>query len=84
MEIFRSTTLSARRWEDLDRWKWVIIDVGVILDTSAGHFENFFSTFSAAGWGPLSHTVGCHQNFDIVFLFVLFSAPFTARKEFLI
>ena len=34
------------RWEDLDRWKWVVIDVGVILDTSARHSENlFFSTF---------------------------------------
>ena len=37
------------RWEDLDRWKWVVIDVGVILDTSASHSENFlfrhFSTF---------------------------------------
>ena len=30
------------RWEDLDRWKWVVIDVGVILDTSASHSENFF------------------------------------------
>ena len=28
------------RWEDLDRWKWVVIDVGVILDTSASHSEN--------------------------------------------
>ena len=27
-------------WEDLDRWKWVVIDVGVILDTSASHSEN--------------------------------------------
>ena len=34
------------RWEDLDRWKWVVIDVGVILDTSATHSENcFVSTF---------------------------------------
>ena len=30
------------RWEDLDRWKWVVIDVGVILDTSASHSENIF------------------------------------------
>ena len=37
------------RWEDLDRWKWVVIDVGVILDTSAGHFENFFRHFSLLG-----------------------------------
>ena len=30
----------------MDRWKWVVIDVGVILDTSASHSENFvFSTF---------------------------------------
>ena len=34
------------RWEDLDRWKWVVIDVGVILDTLASHSENLlFSTF---------------------------------------
>ena len=26
----------------MDRWKWVVIDVGVILDTSASHSENFF------------------------------------------
>ena len=40
------------RWEDLDRWKWVVIDVGVILDTSASHSENFFfSTCFGAGWG---------------------------------
>ena len=38
------------RWEDLGRWKWVVIDVGVILDTSATHSENLlFSSF----WGPL-------------------------------
>ena len=30
------------RWEDLDRWKWVVIDVGVILDAFASHSENFF------------------------------------------
>ena len=30
------------RWEDLDRWKWVVIDVGVIPDTSASHSENLF------------------------------------------
>ena len=29
------------RWEDLDRWKWVVIDVGVILDAFASHSENF-------------------------------------------
>ena len=33
------------RWEDLDRWTWVVIDVGVILDTSASHSENYFSVF---------------------------------------
>ncbi len=26
----------------MDRWKWVVIDVGVILYTSASHYENFF------------------------------------------
>ena len=36
------------RWEGLDRWKWVVIDVGVILDTSATHSENLFSSF--LGW----------------------------------
>ena len=30
------------RWEDLDRWKWVVIDVGVILDASASNSENLF------------------------------------------
>ena len=36
----------------MDRWKWVVIDVGVILDTSASHSENFlFPTFLGAGWG---------------------------------
>ena len=30
------------RWEDLDRWKWVVIDVGVILDAFASHSENCF------------------------------------------
>ena len=30
------------RWEDLERWKWVVIDVGVILDAFASHSENFF------------------------------------------
>ena len=41
------------RWEDLDRWKWVVIDVGVILDTLASHSENllFLPTFFGAGWG---------------------------------
>ncbi len=29
------------RWEDLDRWTCVVIDVGVILDTSASRSENF-------------------------------------------
>ena len=33
------------RWEDLDRWKWVVIDVGTFLDTSASHSENLVSTF---------------------------------------
>ena len=30
------------RWEDLDMWKWVVIDLGVTLDTSATHSENCF------------------------------------------
>ena len=57
------------RWEGLDRWKWVVIDVGVILDTSASHSENFFCfrPFSELGGGPLGHTLGCHRNFDILF-----------------
>ena len=29
-------------WEDLDRWKCVVIDVGVILDAFASHSENCF------------------------------------------
>ena len=33
------------RWEDLDRWKWVVIDVGVFLDTPASHSEIFFGIF---------------------------------------
>ena len=37
------------RWEDLDRWKWVVIDVGVISDTSASHSENFFVSFMFLG-----------------------------------
>ena len=61
------------RWEDLDRWKWVVIDVGVILDTSASHSENFFFRhFSELGGGPLGQTLGCHENFDILFFFVTF------------
>ena len=50
----------------MDRWKWVVIDVGVILDTPASHSENFFFRhFSELGGGPLGQTLGCHQNFDI-------------------
>ena len=42
------------RWEDLDKWKWVVIDVGVTLDTSATHSENlFFDIFGA----PIPRTV---------------------------
>ena len=51
----------------LDGWKWVVIDVGVILDTSASHSEICFRHFSELSGGPLSHALGCHQNFDIVF-----------------
>ena len=51
----------------MDRWKWVVIDVGVILDTSASHSENcFFRHFSELGGGPLGNTLGCHQNFDLL------------------
>ena len=39
------------RWEDLDRWKWVVIDVGVFLDTPASHSESFFVFFSTL-FGP--------------------------------
>ncbi len=47
------------RWEDLDRWKWVVIDVGVILDTSASHYENFF--FDIVGVPPpLLLKEGCY------------------------
>ncbi len=28
-------------WEDFDKWKWVSIDMGVILDTLAPHSEHF-------------------------------------------
>jgi len=31
------------RWKELDRWKWVVIDVGVILHTPASRSENLFS-----------------------------------------
>ena len=30
------------RWADLDGWKWVVINVGVILNIPASHSENFF------------------------------------------
>ena len=50
----------------MDSWKWVAIDVGVILDTSASHPENFlFRRFSELGGGPLGHTSGCHQNLGV-------------------
>ena len=29
-------------WEALDSSEWIVFDVGVILDTSATHSENFF------------------------------------------
>ena len=38
------------RWEDLNRWKQVALDVGVIWDTSASHSEHCFRHF----WGPTS------------------------------
>ena len=63
----------------MDRWKWVVIDVGVIGDTSASHSENFFffQHSSEPGGGPLGHTLGCHQNFDMCFFsyfsFLIFS-----------
>ena len=54
----------------MDRWKWVVIDVGVVLDTPASHSENFFFRhFSELGGGPLGHSLGCHQNFDIFSIF---------------
>ena len=37
------------RWEDLDRWKWLVIDVATFLDTSASHSEICFRHF----WHPL-------------------------------
>ena len=44
------------RWEDLDRWKWVVIDVGVILDAFASHSENFFSDiFLSHVWYSKNH-----------------------------
>ena len=47
------------RWEDLDRWKWVAIDVGVFLDTPATHSENFlFRHF----WDPLRFTGETHLS----------------------
>ena len=36
----------------MDRWKWVVIDVGVILDTPASHSENV--SFSRAERGERS------------------------------
>ena len=54
------------RWEDLDRWKLIVFDVGVILDTHARHSETFFFRhFSEMGGGPLGQTSGCHQNLGI-------------------
>ena len=38
------------RWEDLDKWKCVVIDVGVILDTSASHSENFLFLDFFGSW----------------------------------
>jgi len=50
-------------WEDLDRWKCVGIDAGVILDTPASHSESFFfPTFLGAGWHSCS-------------LFIFFGTP---------
>ena len=39
--------------------KWLKINMGTFL-------EIFFSRFSELGGGPLGHTLGCHQNFDIL------------------
>ena len=47
-----STFFLHGRWEDLYRWKWVVSDVGVILDTSATHSENFFSAFLGPHLAP--------------------------------
>ena len=42
----------------MDGWKWVVIDVGVILDTSASHSEMFLDMFGA----PPPYTPGCQEN----------------------
>ena len=44
------------RWEGLERRKWVVIDVGVFLDTPASHSDNFFFGIFGAP-PPLSATV---------------------------
>ena len=49
------------RWEDLDRWKWVVIDMGVILDTSANHSENFFVFRHVLGPTPLYPNIGINN-----------------------
>ena len=33
----------------MDRWKWVVSDVGVTLDTSATHSENLFFLYMFSG-----------------------------------
>ena len=57
-------------WEDLDRWKWVVIDVGVILDTSASHSENCFSTCFGAGWGTTRPYLRVPSEFSLKTLII--------------
>ncbi len=53
-------------WEALDSSEWVVFDVGVFLDGSAMHSENFVVRhFLELGGGPLRVSLRCHQHFDI-------------------
>ena len=54
----------------MDRCKWLVIDVGIFLDTSASHSDFFlFSTFFGAGWG----TTWPVQRYQNCVLFLHFS-----------
>ena len=49
------------RWEDLDRWKWVLIDVGVILDTPASHSGTRFDILGSCVGTTRPHTIPIPQ-----------------------
>ena len=67
----------------MDRWKCVVIDVGVILDASASHSESFVCVFYDMFWSRAEDHSAIPQDATRILTFFLFVTVFCSLSYIL-